>query len=683
MSSRFNPFSSPTTKAARLLRRLRPSDNTLLLFLAVTVGFSTALALWLFREAIELFNLFFVDTLTEDWLSGLGAFGLVIALGLAGLLVGWIKERFGGPERYHGVAGIMEAVALAGGRLRYAIMPFTALASAISLGAGASVGPEDPSVQIGSNLGSLFGQRLHLNEEMVRLLVSAGAASAISVAFNAPIAGVFFALEVILHGELATASVSVVILAAVVAAGVTQGLDIGQDAMGPFDFTVQSALEVPFYVPLGLLLAPFAAIFIKLTYRQYDIWNNWNRLSTPLKTALAGALVGLVGVVLPEMLGGGRSVMNQILNGEADYLIGMLVFLSVAKMIMTTLSLATGFVGGIFAPSLFIGTMLGDAYGQVMNLIFGAGAGDPRSFAIAGMAGMMAGVVRAPITAIMLVFELTNDYRFILPIMLVAVICIYIAERFEPYSVYEKGLVRVGIRLQQGRDVDVMQGVTVGEAMFTPAPTIHRNATLLALRNGFREHHRNALCVVDNDDKLVGIVTLSDLQQAFTGSDNPAELTVCDICTRGDVLTANPDDVLWTAIRNMGARGVGRVPVVNPRTNALMGLLNRHDVVNAYNTAIQRKLMDQKHAEQIRLNKLTGAHVYELHVKHRSPMCGSHIQDVKWPPEAVVASIQRRGKLIVPHGYTQIKADDVLMIVADPHSEQELMALFGYRNPLV
>ena len=680
MSSRFNPFSSPTTKAARLLRHLRPADNTLLLFLAVTVGFSTAVALWLFREAIELFSLFFVDTLADDWLRGLGAFGLVIVLGLAGLIVGWINQRYG-EDRYHGVAGIMEAVALAGGRLRYAMMPFRALASALSLGAGASVGPEDPSVQIGSNLGSLFGQRLHLNEEMVRLLVSAGAASAISVAFNAPIAGVFFALEVILHGELSTGSVSVVILAAVVAAGVTQGLGIGQEAMGPFDFTLESALEVPFYVLLGLLLAPFAAIFIKLTYSQYDFWNR-QRLSVPIKTALAGVLVGLVGIGLPEMLGSGRSTMNEILNGEADYLIGALIFLSVAKMIMTTLSLATGFVGGIFAPSLFIGTMLGDAYGQVMNTLFGAGVGDPRAFAIAGMAGMMAGVVRAPITAIMLVFELTNDYRFILPIMLVTVICIYVAERFEKYSVYEKGLVRVGIRLQQGRDVDVMQGVTVGEAMFAPAPTIHRDATLLALRDGFHEHHRNALCVVDDADKLVGIVTLSDLQEAFTGSENPAELTVWDICTQ-DVLTANPDDVLWTAIRNMGARGVGRVPVVHPRTGDLLGLLNRHDVVNAYNTAIQRKLMDQKHAEQIRLNTLTGAHVYELHVKHRSPMCGSHIQDVKWPPEAVVASIQRRGKLIVPHGSTQIKADDVLMIVADPHSEPDLMALFGYRNPLV
>ena len=682
MASRFNVFSDPTSRVARLLRQMRPSDNLLLLGLAVLVGLSTALALWVFREAIELFHWLFVEQLAEDLLNRLDEFSFAVALAVAGFIIGWIKNRYVGHERYHGVAGIMESVALAGGRLRYKIMPFKALASAMSLGAGASVGPEDPSVQIGSNLGSLFGQRLHLSEEMVRLLVSAGAASAISAAFSAPIAGVFFALEVVLHGELATASVSVVILAAVVASGVTQGMDLGEAAMGPFDFTLTSMLEVPFYVPLGLMLAPFAALFIHQAYWQYDLWHKHLRLAAPLRTALAGLLVGSVGIWFPEIMGANREAMNAVLSGEVDYLLGTLLLLALAKLVMTSISLAAGFVGGIFAPSLFIGTMLGELYGRVVVDLFGTTAGEPSAFAVAGMAGMMAGVVRAPITAIMLVFELTNDYRFILPIMLVSVICIFISERFSKYSVYELGLVRNGIRLQHGRDVDVMQGITVREAMFTPAPTIGERANLRELRDGFRHHHRNALCVVNDEGQLTGIVTLSDLQNAFSTSDHHEDLTVADVCTR-DVLTARPDDVLWTAIRNMGARDVGRLPVVDSRTGALVGMLNRHDVVDAYNTAIQRKLTDQQMAEQIRLNTLTGAHVYEMHVKHRSPLCGQMIKDVKWPPEAVVASIQRRGRLLVPSGSSKILPDDVLMIVADPHSEFELMRLFGYQKALI
>jgi CIC family chloride channel protein len=666
-----------------LIRFLRPSENTLLLAMAIIVGVATALALWGFRSAIETFHEIFIEKLAHDVLHSVGDFGPVIALTLAGLIVGWIVHRFIGHERYHGVAGIMEAVALSGGRLAYKTMPFKALASALSLGAGASVGPEDPSVQIGANLGSFLGQRLHVNEEQLRLLVSAGAASAISSAFNAPIAGVFFALEVVLHGELATASVSVVILSAVISTALTQGLGIGETAMGPFNFTLNSALEIPYFIPLGLLLAPVAALFIKGAYWQQDIWHQAVNLPQPYKTALAGAMVGIAGIFLPEILGGGREVMNEVLRGEQDFVVTMLIALGVVKMLMTTISLAAGFVGGIFAPSLFVGIMLGEAYGRIINDVFGSSTGDPRAFAIAGMAGMMAGVVRAPITAIMLVFELTNDYRFILPIMLVSVLCIYVAERIQKFGVYELSLVRMGINLRHGRDIDVMQGVTVGEAMCTPPPTIHKEASLTELRDKLRQLHRHALCVVNNDNKLIGIVTLSDLQEGFIRAQNDGvALMVEDICTK-DALVAYPDDVLWTAIRNMGSRGVGRLPVVDPRTDELVGMVNRNDVVNAYNTAIQRKLKDQQIAEQVRLNTLTGAHVYEMYVKPESTLAEHAIKDITWPPEAVVASIQRKGKLIVPHGTTVLRAGDVLNIVADPHAEFALIKLFKQETPIV
>ncbi|PJF21029.1 MAG: hypothetical protein CUN56_13170 [Phototrophicales bacterium] len=658
-----------------MLRYLRPSDDGILLFLAVSVGIATALALWIFHIGIEWFHVLFVEKIAHE----LGEAGLVISLALAGFIIGWIMQRFVGHEKYHGVAGIIEQVALAGGRLRYKVMPFKAFASAMSLGAGASVGPEDPSVQIGSNLGSMIGQRLRLDEDHIRLLVSAGAASAIAAAFNAPIAGVFFAIEVILRGELTTASVSVVIIAAVMSAALTQGLDLGEGAMGPFNFTLGSALEVPFFIPLGLLLAPLSVLFIRLNFSQADFWHRVVKLPTPLKTALAGALVGMVGIWLPEILGGGREVMNEVLKGEQESVIWLLLILGFTKMLMTSVSLAAGFVGGIFAPSLFVGTMFGDFYGNVIVEIFGNAAGDPRSYAIAGMAGMMAGVVRAPITAIMLVFELTNDYRFILPIMLVTVVCILVGEFFEKHGVYQLALVRNGITIPEGREVDLMQGVTVQEAMFTPPPTIHEKASLTELRDSLRAYHRNALCVVDDHGRLTGIVSLSDLQQAYRGEDS-YHLTVGDICTR-EVITAAPDDVLWTAIRKMGANNVGRLPVVDPHTGDLVGMLNRHDIVEAYNKAIHKKLKDQQTAEQIRLNTLTGAHVYELHIKGNSPLAGLSIAEVKWPPETVVASITRRGRLVVPHGNTILRVGDSLTIVADPHSEIALMNLFNEEIP--
>jgi chloride channel protein, CIC family len=661
-----------------LSKRLRINDNGRLLLLAVAVGSLTALALWLFREAIAVFSHVLQQSVAREAFGFLGVLGPVLVLAVAGYVVGWIFDRYVGREKHSGMIGIIESVALAGGRLKYRKLPAKSFASALSLGAGSSVGPEDPSVQIGSNIGSFVAQKLHLSEEDIRLLVSAGAASAIAAAFNAPIAGVFFALEVILRGELSTGSVSVVIIAAVMSVALTQGIGVGAGAMGPFDFSLDSMLEIPLFIPLGALLAPLAVLFVRMSYWQQDIWYSITGLSRPVKTALAGALVGIVGVYLPEILGGGRAVMNSVLNGTLAFSIGMLLLLGAVKMLMTSISLAAGFAGGIFAPALFIGTMFGDAYGEFMVDVLGF-AIDPRAFAIAGMAGMMAGVVRSPITAIMMVFELTNDYRFILPIMLVTVLCILVAELFEKNGVYQLGLIRDGINLQSGRDIDLMQSVIVGEAMFTPAPTIPYDANLTELRDSFRYHHRNALCVVDDAGQLYGIVSMSDLQNVYKGSESSGIL-VADMCVR-DVVTASPDDVLWRAIRKMGARGVGRLPVVDTRTGELVGMLNRHDVVEAYNTAIHRKMRDQQLVEQMRLNTLTGAHVYEMHVTSRSLVAGLTIAEINWPPEVVVASILRKERLVIPHGVTQLKPGDTLTLVADPHVEVELMDLFREEVP--
>ncbi len=663
----------------RFTRPFQPSENAMLVGLAVGVGLAAGAGVWLFRLGIEFFHhLFHIEALDPL----LGRFAIVLTLALAGLVVGWVMERFVGEERYHNAAGIIEAVALAGGRLRYSQFPFKALASAISLGAGAAVGPEDPSVQIGSNIGSMFGQKLRLSEERVRLLVAAGAASAIAAAFEAPIAGVFFALEVIL-GEFTSGAFGVVVLASVLASvfmrAISGVLPLEEPALNLLNYSLGGLGEVPLHLLLGLLLGPVAALFIRSVYAQHDWWHRRIRLPHPLRTALAGAVVGAAGAFLPGALGPGRETMNHVLSQPEAFTAGLLLALGFGKLILTGTSIAGGFVGGVFAPTLFVGLMLGGAFGRALESLRLPAVSDPQAYAIVGMAAMMAGVVRAPITAILLVFELTNDYRLILPIMLAAVACVFVAERFARRGIYALGLARKGVYLSQGRDVDVMQGVTVGEAMVAPAPTINEDASLLLLRDMLRQHHTRALCVVDDERRLAGIVTLADLQRVY--EQRPAEagaLTVADICTRA-VLTANPDDVLWAAIRSMGARDIGRLPVVRAGTRELLGMLSRSDIVQAYNTAIARKLQDQHRAEQIRLNALTGAHVFELRVLPTCPVAGQVIREVRWPAESVIASVQRGGKLIVPHGLTDLQPGDLVTVVAAPECEHELARLFGQR----
>lgn len=661
----------------RRLRALQPTEGTALLILAVALGLASGVCIWLFRRGVELTSHLLTDTLAHEVLGPVfGAGGIIVVTALGGLVVGWMMERFIGEERHKGMPGIIAAVALAGGRLRFWRMPIKTLASVLSLGAGASLGAEAPSVQIGANLGSMFGQKLRLSEDRVRLLVAAGSASAIAAAFRAPIAGVFFALEIILSGDFTVGSFGVVVLSAVVASVFTQAIGVGGPEFGALNYSLGGPLEVPFYVLLGILLAPASVLFIRMVFWQERLWHRIS-LSRPLKAAFAGVLMGIIGIFLPQLLGTGRETMIEVLNGERMEIM-LLVALGLVKILAAALCLGGGFVGGMFAPTLFVGTMLGGAFGMFAERFAPATAvGDPAAYAIAGMAAMLAGVVRSPITAIVLVFELTNDYHLILPIMLTTVICVFLTERFEPLGIELRELAEKGIHLQQGRDVDVMQSVLVREAMVTPAPTIHETASLVELRDKLRQNRIRAAAVVDDAGELTGIVTLSDLQKAYE-SGNGDQLRVGDIASRSVVTTA-PDEPVWTAVRQMGARDIGRLPVLKPGTRIPIGMLSRHDIMRAYNTAIARKAEIQHAAEQMRLHTLTGAHVVEYYVAENAPVVNKKICEIEWPAESVVASIRRGGRLIVPRGDIPIRVGDTLTIVAAPEVEDDLEVLTGMR----
>ena len=442
------------------------SESVILGGLAIIVGLTSGAGVWLFKWLIDQVKWLTFDQLGVT-LRPLGGWTVMLLPILGGLIVGLLRHFFIGEERHHGVAGIMEAVALAGGRLRYKRIPIKTVAAAIAIGSGASVGPEDPSVQIGSNLGSMFGQALRLSDERMRALVAAGAASGIAAAFNAPIAGVFFALEIIL-GEITGSALGIVVLSGVISSVFTQAVTGPEPAFAIPAYAFNSAWELPLYLGLGLLAGPVAALYIRFLYLAQDIYARWFKAPGWLKPASAGLLVGLVGVFLPQIFGVGYETIEGILQGE-NLGIALLLGLMVAKLILTPVSIAGGFPGGVFAPSLFIGAALGGAFGQLANQLFPQLSLHPAAFAMVGMAALLAGAVHAPLTAILLLFEMTHDYRIILPLMFSVVISLLIAQRLQRDSVYTLGLARKGIRLERGRDVDVLETVTVAEVM-QPAP---------------------------------------------------------------------------------------------------------------------------------------------------------------------------------------------------------------------
>ena len=272
------------------LRWWRPDSWHFSAGAAVFVGLSAALGVALFKLLINLFTQMFGALAL--WASPLGPLALVLMPVLGGLLVALIAHYWIGHERHHGVAGIIESVALAGGRLRYWRVPAKVLGSALSIGSGAAVGPEDPSVQIGSNLGSAVGQLLRMTDDRTRVLVAAGAAAGVAAAFNAPIAGVFFAIEIVL-GELSANALGVVLLAAVISAATTQAIAGPDPAFSVPLYQSHSPVELPLYLGLGLLAGPVAALYIRLLYAAQDLFGGL-RLPFWARPMLAGAVVGNV-----------------------------------------------------------------------------------------------------------------------------------------------------------------------------------------------------------------------------------------------------------------------------------------------------------------------------------------------------------------------------------------------------
>lgn len=661
---------SALSNLARWLDRLQPSESVVLGGAALLVGLTSGIGVWLFKRLIDLAHLVVFGEL-GTFLGKFGIWTVALLPVLGGVVVGLVVHYFIGEERHHGVAGIMEAVALGGGRLRYRRVPAKAIAAALSIGSGASVGPEDPSVQIGSSLGSMFGQWLHLSDERVRALVAAGAAGGIAAAFNAPITGVFFSLEIIL-GELSGSTMGVVVLASVISAVFTQAVSGTQPAFRIPAYAFHSAWELPLYLGLGLLAGPVAALYVKGLYVAQDFFHGW-RAPRWVKPAVAGLAVGVVGIFLPQIFGVGYDSIEKILNGDT-LAVTMLIALLAGKLVLTSISIGGGFPGGVFAPSLFLGAVLGAAYGQIAGQLFPALGIVPPAFAMVGMGAVLAGAVHAPLTAILLLFEMTNDYRIILPLMFAVIVSLITSRWLRSDSVYMLGLARKGIRLQRGRDVEVLEGITVGEVMQMELMPLRESDSLATASEVFMRTRHHGLPVVNDAGDLVGVVTVQDLEQAQTEGLGKAN-TVGDICTR-DLLVAYPDETIGAALRRMGARDIGRLPVVardNPRR--LVGVLRRTDMVRAYDIALTRRAAMRHRAQQVRLGALGGVRVEEVTVEAGAPCAGKRVSEVAWPRDCVIATLRRGRQVLIPHGNTMLKTGDVLVAAVEGDARNEFRRL--------
>jgi chloride channel protein, CIC family len=535
-----------------------------------------------FRWLIEFFQSLFFD-------GGAHVLGFlhsyyVILLPVVGLIIVWLIIRLtgAGETRGHGVPEVMAAVATKGGRIRARVVLVKTLTSSITIGSGGSVGREGPIVQIGSTIGSIIGQILKLNTEWVKTLVACGAAGGISATFNAPLAGVFFAHEVIL-GRIFTRHFGFVVISSVVSDAVAHALLGNTQSFAVPNYTLNTNWELGLYFLLGAACALVAVVFVWLLYKMEDLFD---ALKVPgfVKPVLGGIILGVMGLYFPYLFGVGYDGVEQALQSNlALVTMGSLLLL---KILATSLTLASGGSGGVFAPSLFIGAMFGGVFGDIANRFLPGGVAPQGAYSLVGMAAVFSGAARAPITAIIIVFEMTRNYAIILPVMIAVVVSTFVAQRLNRESIYTIKLKRRGVDIHSREEIDILEKVSVSDIMTQDYPTVYPDMPITQLRKIFANSRFHSCPVVDKQGNLKGMVSWTDLEVNLSHTDQ--NWVVANIYT-SDLVVAYPDESLHEVLHRIGDRDLARIPVVDRKTSShLVGILRRNDIINAYTRVISK-----------------------------------------------------------------------------------------------
>ncbi|MFA3873445.1 chloride channel protein [Streptomyces sp. MMCC 100] len=552
--------------------------------LAVVVGAGAGVGSLVFRWCIGVFTHLFsghtdyaaAPGTANPHVPWLGPYFVLVAPVLGGLLYGPLVHRFAREARGHGVPEVMVAVAQRGGRISPKVAVVKTLASALTIGSGGSVGREGPIVQIGSALGSTLGRVAKVTEGRMRLLVACGAAAGIAATFNAPLAGVFFAMELIL-GTMSAEAFGATVLSSVTASV------IGRAALGDVafldlpDFHVGHLAQYGLFALLGLVAALAGVGFSKILYLIEDACDWLWRGPEWLRPAVGGLALGLLLLVLPEMYGVGYPVLQKATEG--GYAMGFLLLLLAGKVLATSLTIGIGGSGGVFAPSLFIGAMLGTAYGTAVHGLLPGTAGPVGAYALVGMGSVFAGAARAPITAVVILFELTGEYSIILPLMLAIVLSTTVSRLLSRDTIYTLKLRRRGIDLSgpvRGAPIGAQRIGAVMEPLPAPLPAA---TSLVEAADRLSLSGHGGLPVIDASGTYVGVVTAQAVAEALAEQPDSAPEHVGRLAVPTARVTAD-QPVTRALAALVSAPGTG-LPVFDSADGSPRGWLSPHSALRA------------------------------------------------------------------------------------------------------
>ncbi|HEX3979115.1 MAG TPA: chloride channel protein [Solirubrobacteraceae bacterium] len=582
-------------------------------------------------------------------LAFLGIWFVLVVPVLGGLLYGPLIQRFAREARGHGVPEVMLAVAENGGRIRPPVTIVKALASAITIGTGGSVGREGPIVQIGAALASTLGQWVRMSEHRLRIIVACGAAGGIAATFNAPITGLFFGFEIVLR-EFSLDALFTTSLAAVTGDVISRAFFGSAPffASIPHDLTITNdgtyLLVAVLALVSGLIGLGFKTVLYGMEDRADALWRGRPEWARP---AVGGVVLGLLLLALPQMYGVGYPVMDSVIAGHV--VLGLVLLFLVGKVVAASLTLSIGGSGGVFAPSLFIGTMAGMAFGIGVHHVFGPAVGPPALYAVVAMGGVFAGAAQAPLTAIASVVEMTGNFTLTLPIMLASGIAAALSKQLSYGSVYTTKLLRRGIDIERPRAANVLETLNVAHVM-QPIQTGNGLPRLaVAGGDGTRPSRSRA-----------GLERLGPVVAATT---NPQELF--------------EDETLEQALRQLTLHGRSGLPVLSGDRQHLRGWITRRDVLRALAQSIDDTrgaseagavaadfgADDPEEAAHRSSAPLNGYEIVDLSITPDSPAAGRRISDVDWPDGAVVVAITDRGEIVTPGPSTELRAGERVIVL--------------------
>jgi len=546
---------------------------------------------------------------------------------IGGFLVGIIVYYFAKEAKGHGVPEVMEAVALKDGRMRTRVVFAKAFASAICIGSGGSVGREGPIVQIGSAISSALGRWVKMSGERLRILVACGAAAGIAATFNAPMAGALFSLEVILS-ELAALRFIPIVVSSVIATALSRHYLGNYPAFEVPAYDLLHYSELFLYLVLGVLAGVVAFIFIRLLYGMEDFFERW-KLPEFVKPAIGGSIIGCIGIFFPQVFGVGYESITQVLRGEMFGI--MLLGILVAKILATSITIGSGSSGGIFAPSLFMGAFLGGAFGQVVHVLFPYTTASPGAYALVGMGAVVAGTTRAPITAMIIIFEMTSNYRIILPLMFACTIGLVVSARLSKESIYTLKLVRRGVNIYAGKELNVLKRLTVAQVMVPEIELVSPSATLSELITRVMASSHYHFFVVGTDNRICGHIALATLRPILKDYETVRDVVIASDLMDHNVTVVKAEESLDMVMQLFGKSDLSEIPVGNK--GQLVGTIRRSDVIEAYNREIFKLDMPSSFATSFRLQQ-------KMHTRRVSLGGGFQILEVNPPDEFVGKSLE-------------------------------------------